>query len=42
MFSGERNPTVLLGILSDVTGSQKSKIAASNLEELVDVIATTF
>jgi len=32
MFSGARNPTVLLGILSDVTGSQKSKMAASNLE----------
>jgi len=43
---GARNPTVLLGILSDVTGSQKSKMAASNLEIrmslLVDMIAITF
>jgi len=43
---GGRNSTVLLGILSDVTGSQKSKMAASNLEmrisRLVDMIAKTF
>jgi len=46
MLSGARNPTVLLGILSDVTGRQKSKIAAFNLEigvsRLVDIIATAF
>jgi len=46
MFSGARNPTVLLEILSDVTGSQKSTMAASNLEirisRLVDMIATKF
>jgi len=46
MFSGTRNPTVLLGILSDVTGSQKSKMAAYNLEirvsRLVDMISTKF
>jgi len=46
MFSGARNPTVLLEILSDVTGSQKSKMAASNQEirisRLVDMIATKF
>jgi len=46
MFLGARYPTVLLGILSDVSGSQKSKMAASNLEiripRLVDMIATTF
>jgi len=45
-FVGARTPTVLLGILSDVTGSQKSKMAASNFEirisRLVDMIATTF
>jgi len=45
-FRGARNPTVLLGILSDVTGSQKSKMEASNLEirisRLVDMIATKF
>ena len=44
MFSGSRNPTVLSGILCDVTGSQKPKMAASNLEirisRLVDMIAT--
>jgi len=28
---GAMNPTVLLGILYDVTGSQKSKMVASNL-----------
>jgi len=37
---------VLLGILSDITGSQKSKMAASNLEirlsRLVDMIGTKF
>jgi len=46
MFSGARNPTVLLEIMSDVTGSQKSKMAASNLEirisRLVDMIAMKF
>jgi len=46
MFSGPRNPTVLLEILSDVTGSQKSKMGASNLEirlsRLVDMTATKF
>jgi len=46
MFSGTRNPTVLLGILSYVTGSQKAKMAASKLEirisRLVDMIATKF
>jgi len=46
MFSGASNPTVLLGILSDITGSQKSKMAASNLEirlsRLVDMIVTKF
>jgi len=46
MFSGTKDPTVLLGILSDVTGSQKSKMAASNLQirisRLVDMIATKF
>jgi len=31
-FGAIRYPTVLLGILSDVTRSQKSKMAASNLE----------
>jgi len=45
-FSGARYPMVLLGILSGKTGSQKSKIAASNLEirisRLEDMIATTF
>jgi len=44
MFLRARNPTVLLGLLSDVTGSQKSKMAASNLEirisRLIDMIAT--
>jgi len=46
MFFGARNPTVLLEILSDVTGSQKSKMVASNLEIrislLVDMIANKF
>jgi len=46
MFSGARNPTVLLEILSDVIGSQKFMMAASNLEirisRLVDMIATKF
>jgi len=32
MFSGARNPTVLLGIPADVAGSQKFEMAASNLE----------
>jgi len=45
-FSGARNPPVLLEKLSDVTGSQKSKMAASNLEirmsRPVDMIATKF
>ena len=46
MFSGSRNPTVLLGILCDVTGSQQSKMTASNLEirisRLVDIIAINY
>jgi len=46
MFVGAMYPTVLLGILSDVTESQKSKMAASNLEirifRLVYMIATKF
>jgi len=46
MFLEARNPTVLLEILFDVTGSQKSKMAASNLEirlsRLVDMIAMKF
>jgi len=35
MFSGTRNPTVLLGMLCDVR-SQNSKMAASNLEIYLD------
>jgi len=35
MFLGTRYLTVLLRILSDVTGSQKSKMAASNLDTYI-------
>jgi len=44
MFSWARNPTLLLGILCDVTGSQKSEMAAANLEirksQFVNMLAT--
>jgi len=46
MFSGSSNPIGLLDILCDLSGSQKSKMAASNLEirisRHVDMIATPY
>jgi len=46
MFSGSSNPTVIPTIPSDLTGSDKSKIAAANPEvlisPLVHMIATQF
>jgi len=44
MFSGSSNPTVKPTILSDLTGSDKSKMAAASPEvlisPLVNMIAT--
>src|SRR5271157_3801186 len=46
LFSGSRNSMALFRILSDVTGSRKSKMAANKLviriSRLLDKIATPF
>jgi len=39
MFSGSSNPTVIHTILSNLTGSDKSKMAAANPEVLISPLA---